>query len=195
MKKILITLIVLIFVLGWYSSSVWSDYLGDSSPDSDNVSKDYDTSTNKTENTSYNLIKEFEKIQELFTDENKERDKPSPHDIIKQNQIYVYHDHIIIKVDNPEWAIFTDTKSMDPVIDSTANALEFVPSSKDDIHVGDIVAYRSEYKDGVITHRVTEISHDSKGWYAILKGDNNDRPDPGKIRFSQIERVLFGIIY
>jgi len=63
------------------------------------------------------------------------------------------------------------------------------------ISVGDIVAYESKYKDGVIAHRVVEIGSDSSGWYARIKGDNNDYVDPGKVRFEQIKRIVVAVIY
>lgn len=149
-----------------------------------------------TNKKSINVLNGFEKIEKLFSEDVGENiDQNSPYDWIKPRQISVYNDRIVIKVKNPEWAIFTNTKSMDPVIDSTANALEIIPESEEEIHTGDIVAYESKYKDGIITHRIVEIGHDISGWYAKLKGDNNDYIDPGKIRFEQIRRVVIGIIY
>ncbi|MFH1398554.1 MAG: hypothetical protein ABIG95_00400 [Candidatus Woesearchaeota archaeon] len=122
-------------------------------------------------------------------------EKPSPCDRVKESQILVFNDHILINVKNAEWATFTDTNSMDPVIDSGANALEYIPAAAEEICVGDIVSYRSRYADGIIIHRVVEISTDSQGWYAVMKGDNNPYSDPGRVRFDQIERVVIGIIY
>jgi len=124
---------------------------------------------------------------------NEERD--SPGDWIKEHQIHVSSDRVIIDLKDPEWASFTDTNSMDPVIDSHANAIEVVPGSPSEISVGDIVSYKSDYADGTIIHRVIEIGFDEVGWYAIMKGDNNPREDPGKVRFSQVRRVLVAIIY
>jgi len=84
---------------------------------------------------------------------------------------------------------------MDPVLDEKANAIEIIPKSNNNIHVGDIISYKSDYADGTIIHRVIRIGNDEKGWYCIVKGDNNQSPDPGKIRFNQIKRVLVAIIY
>ncbi|MBW2970662.1 hypothetical protein KY320_00715 [Candidatus Woesearchaeota archaeon] len=120
---------------------------------------------------------------------------PSPCDRIREEQILVYDDHIIINFENAEWAKFTDTNSMDPVIDAGANAIEYVPKSSDEICVGDIVSYNSKYASGTIIHRVIEIGEDENGWYAIMKGDNNPYRDPGKVRFEQVQRVVVGIIY
>ena len=125
-----------------------------------------------------------------FTDE-----VPSPGSWIKDSQIGVYSQRVVLEVDDPQWATFTDTHSMEPVISSRSHAIEVVPKSTDQIKVGDIVSYKSQYADGIIIHRVLSIGHDSDGTYFIMKGDNNSSPDPGRVRFSQIQRVVVAIIY
>jgi signal peptidase I len=124
-----------------------------------------------------------------------EKEISSPGDWVKEDQIHVYDSYIVLDIQNATWARFTDTNSMDPLIDDTSNGIELVPSSEDDIQIGDIIAYESEHSSGTIIHRVVEKSSDDKGVYFIAKGDNNDNPDPGKIRFNQIKRVLIGVIY
>jgi signal peptidase I len=119
----------------------------------------------------------------------------SPFDHIPEDNIRVYSDRVVIYIDNPEWAAFEDTNSMDPIIDEGANAIQIVPESTQDIHVGDIISYESEYAEGTIIHRVVSIGNDDEGWYCIAKGDNNPDPDPGRIRFSQIKKVLVAVIY
>ena len=111
----------------------------------------------------------------------------------KQDQIKVYDDKIIIDVQGAQWANFADTNSMDPFLDEGSNALQLVPTSAEDIHVGDIVSYKKG--DSRIIHRVIYIGEDEDGTYFVLKGDNNPTSDPGKIRFEQIDRILFAIIY
>lgn len=123
------------------------------------------------------------------------RDKISPSNWVTNDQINVFNDEVVLKIKNAKWAVFTDTKSMDPVIDSTSKAIQIIPENEKDIHVGDIVAYKSSYANETITHRVTQIGNDSKGWYAIFKGDNNSYPDPEKVRFEQVTRVVVAIIY
>jgi len=122
-------------------------------------------------------------------------ERPSPADRIKEEQIRVSNENVIINIKGAEWASFTDTNSMDPVIDSEAHAIEVIPSSEDDIQVGDIVAYNSEYAEGSIIHRVVYKGEDEQGTYFVMKGDNNPTSDPGKVRFSQIKRVVVAIIY
>jgi len=123
----------------------------------------------------------------------KSPERISPYNWINENQIHVLNDKIIIDIPNPEWAAFTNTNSMDPVIDEAANAIEIVPDSPDDVHLGDIVSYR---KGGdTIIHRVIGKGEDSEGVFFIMKGDNNPSKDPGKIRFEQIQRIVVAIIY
>ena len=122
-------------------------------------------------------------------------DKASPSDIIPQENIHVYNDKIIIEVDNPEWAMFTDTNSMDPVLDKGANALQIIPKNEEQIQVGDIISFTTDKIDGTIIHRVIETGYDDSGWYAFTKGDNNPEADTGKRRFSDVKKLLIGIIY
>ena len=117
----------------------------------------------------------------------------SPSDHISEDQVRVYNDKIVITVEGAQWANFADTNSMDPFLDVGSNALQLVPTSVDQIQVGDIVSYQRG-ADRII-HRVIFIGEDNEGIYFIVKGDNNVASDPGKVRFEQIDRVLFGIIY
>lgn len=120
-------------------------------------------------------------------------EKLSPSDWIKEDQIKVYHNSVKLKIKNATWVKFTDTNSMDPLLDETANALEIVPTNPIQIKPGDIISYK--INDKIIIHRVINIGTDDKGYYYIVKGDNNNREDPIKVRFSQIVGVLVAIIY
>ncbi len=122
-------------------------------------------------------------------------EKASPFNHIDEKDIIISKDQVIIKVNEPRWASFTDTNSMDPVFDKGANTIQIIPKLTDDIHKGDIVSYQSRYSDGIIIHRVVETKKDKKGWYAKLKGDNNFFTDPGKVRFNQIKSVTIAIVY
>lgn len=119
----------------------------------------------------------------------------SPSDRIKEDQIFVYNDRIVITIDNAEWTSYTDTNSMDPLIDETANGLELVPKNENELYVGDVVAYEPTWAEGLIVHRIVEKNHDENGTYFILRGDNNTTSDPGKVRFKQIKYVLIGVLY
>jgi signal peptidase I len=146
----------------------------------------YVTNTPKEEDNSNFITK-------ILSTESEER--ISPYDWIGEENIKVESSKVCFNVPNAQWSRFTDSNSMDPVIDDGANAIQIVPKDVTEIHIGDIVSYESEYAEGIIIHRVFEIGYDEKGWYALVKGDNNTRIDPGKIRFSQIRRVVVAIIY
>ncbi len=119
----------------------------------------------------------------------------SPQDRITERQIGVYADRVVLDIKNAQWARFTDTKSMEPVIVAGSNAIELTPESENDIKVGDIVSYTSEYAEGYIIHRVVFKGRDEQGTYFILKGDNLPASDPGRVRFDQIKSVVVAIIY
>ena len=122
-------------------------------------------------------------------------EKASPSDHIKESQIRVYDDQVVIDAHGAKWASFTDTNSMDPFFDDTANSIEITPSSASEIQVGDIISYRSGITGDLIVHRVISIGVDDSGVFFIVKGDNNNMQDPEKVRFSQVNGVLVGIIY
>jgi len=116
----------------------------------------------------------------------------SPADRISKSEIEVYNDRIVIWVDNATLSEYADTGSMAPLIDKGANGIRIVPKSEDDIKLGDIITFESEY--GMIVHRVIEIGEDKQGKYFITKGDNNFFSD-GKIRFNQIRYVTVAVLY
>jgi len=117
----------------------------------------------------------------------------SPGNWIKENQIQVYQNKVILNIDNPSWASFTNTNSMDPFLDEDSHAIEIQPSVPEQIQPGDIISYKTPY--GIIIHRVLETGEDNNGPYFIVKGDNNQLKDPYKVRFNQIKGVLVAIIY
>lgn len=121
-------------------------------------------------------------------------EKQSPGDHLKQEQIHVYSNKVVIDLDNPRWAEFADTNSMDPVIDSEANSIEIIPNDFSEIKTGDIISYDAG-KEGIIIHRVMNTSFDNEGWYCITKGDNLKYPDPIKVRFKDIKGIVVGILY
>lgn len=117
----------------------------------------------------------------------------SPSDWVKNEQIKVYPNNILLQIKDASWATFTNTNSMDPFIDEKANALEIIPNNPDAINVGDIIAYETEI--GVIIHRVIEKGTDEIGVYYIVKGDNNPVADSMKVRFEDIRGVVIAVIY
>lgn len=169
---------IVIFIVGWFSSTAVSSIVNQSETTSEQPSNEF---------TVLDMV-----TQGLGATP---KDRMSPFDRIEESQIHVYNDKIVIDLEGAEWASFTDTNSMDPVIDQGSNAIQIVPKSEDEIHIGDIVSYKHPDADGTIIHRVIKIGYDSVGWYAIMKGDNLVADDPGKVRFDQVKRVLVAVIY
>ncbi|MFO8016043.1 MAG: signal peptidase I [Candidatus Woesearchaeota archaeon] len=119
----------------------------------------------------------------------------SPSDHIPEKSIHVLDDKVILDVQDARWASFTDTNSMDPFIDKGANSIEIEPESEDDISVGDVISFTTEYDRGIIIHRVISKGKDDKGTYYITKGDNSPSRDPGKRRIEDVKGVVVGVIY
>ena len=119
----------------------------------------------------------------------------APADHIAESDISVRSDGVFISVNSPVWAKFTPSGSMKPVFDTGANAIEVVPTDASQIKVGDIVSYQATWNDAPVVHRVIETGTDADGWFAVMKGDNNSTSDPGKVRWSQIRRMVVAIIY
>ncbi len=122
-------------------------------------------------------------------------ERASPGDRISEDQIQVLKDKVVLDIPNAQWSTFTNTNSMDPVLDKGANAIQIAPASASEIAVGDIVSYDNVQASGTVIHRVIETGTDDKGWFAIVKGDNNPYKDAEKVRFSQIRRVVVAIVY
>lgn len=134
-------------------------------------------------------------IQRPFSSIMSAKELNSPSDHIKKDQIHVYDDKIIIDLKGAQWAEFTDTNSMDPILDKDANSFEIIPKNSSQINVGDIISYKPTTYSGIVVHRVIQTGNDDNGWYAIVKGDNLKYPDSDKVRFEQIHGILVGIIY
>lgn len=122
-------------------------------------------------------------------------EKASPADRIQPEDIHIYKNQIVIDVDSAYISAFTDTNSMDPILDIEANAIQIVPKSVNDIFIGDIISYNTPFAENRIIHRVIRIGEDESGWYAITKGDNLGTEDPYKVRFENIKRIVIGILY
>jgi len=116
----------------------------------------------------------------------------APFDFVRENQIQIYEDKIVINVKGASLSSYAPTGSMLPVLNQGSNGIKIVPKSEADIHIGDIITF--EQDNALIVHRVIEIGTDSEGTYFITKGDNNNISD-GKIRFKDIRYITIGIIW
>ncbi len=123
-----------------------------------------------------------------------ERLSPSNH--ISEDQIHVYKDRIVIDLPNAIYAKFGPTNSMEPVLDTEANAIEIKPESAEQVREGDIIAYKNTCTDGgTIIHRVIKQGEDQLGPYWITKGDNLKEADPCKVRLDEIVGVVAVLLY
>lgn len=149
--------------------------------------------------TDYSDGESFELPQTINTFSNfitgKAIERPSPKQRVTYDKVEVYSDKVILDIQGAVWASFTDTNSMDPVIDENSYALEIVPEKPEEIQVGDIISYNTPLAEGTIIHRVVDKGFDEAGTFFIAKGDNLPNNDPGKIRFNQIQRVVVGVLY
>jgi hypothetical protein len=120
----------------------------------------------------------------------------APFDFIKEEQIQILEDKVIINVEGVSLSKYAATGSMLPVLNEYSNGIKIVPKSEEDIHVGDIITFEKEVNGNsiLIVHRVIEIGTDEKGTYFITKGDNNPISD-GKIRFKNIKYKTIGILW
>ena len=116
-----------------------------------------------------------------------------PFERISEKDISLTKEGVLIKINNPLFARFKDTKSMIPVLNQDSKAIQISPQSERDIRVGDIISF--DLDDVTIIHRVIEVGEDEFGWYAVTKGDNALNPDKEKVRFSQIRKLLVVIVY
>lgn len=123
------------------------------------------------------------------------KEKPSPQNRIKEKDVRIFNNEVIIKIDNAEWREFIDSNSMDPFIDEGTATIEIKPKNEEEIKTGDIISYNIDGIDYALVHRVVEIGNDEEGIYFITKGDNYYKNDPYKIRFGQIEGVVVGVLY
>jgi signal peptidase I len=119
----------------------------------------------------------------------------APGSWIQKEDILVYSHEVKITLQNARWAEIADTHSMLPLLNGATHVLQLEPESEVQLQPGDVVSYRLENQENLIIHRIIAIGEDEFGWFAITKGDNNQIPDREKVRFSQIEKVLVGILY
>jgi hypothetical protein len=116
----------------------------------------------------------------------------APSDYLKEDQIQVFNDKIVINVNGASLSRYAPTGSMKPLLDENSNGIRIVPKSEDEINLGDIITFKQD--DYYIIHRVVEKGVDSNGTYFITLGDNNNITDK-KIRFSDIKYKTIGILY
>jgi len=116
----------------------------------------------------------------------------APGDWIKDSQIHVYENAVVIDIKNAGISRYAPTGSMKPILDENSNGIRIVPENPKQIKIGDIITFEQDGE--LIVHRVIDIGTDEQGVYFITKGDNNNVTD-GKIRFKDVRYVVVGIIW
>ena len=122
-------------------------------------------------------------------------EKDSPSDWVKDEQIRIQYNRVILDIKNAKKRWFIDSNSMDPLIDDGTTTIEITPDSPGEIRVGDIISYDVKGYDYAFVHRVVGIQRENKKTYFITKGDNLRFDDEWKVKFEQIKGVVVGIIY
>ena len=124
-------------------------------------------------------------------------DRPSPRDLIAQEDITYVEDKRLVIISNiapPVWlTTVADTNSMDPTVDAGHTCILTKHFKYEDLAVGDVVVYQLYTR--FIMHRIIKISEDEYGRIYTLKGDNCYRADPYPVRDIQIKWLLLGILY
>ncbi len=116
----------------------------------------------------------------------------APGDWIKESQIHVNEDSVVIDIEGASIGKYTPTGSMKPILDEYSNGIRIVPENPSQIEIGDIITF--EQNEELIIHRVIEKGFDENGAYFITKGDNNTVTD-GKIRFRDVKYVTVAILW
>lgn len=104
---------------------------------------------------------------------------------VSLDAITVFPDKVIIDAPNIRYARVA-SNSMSPAFTDKSKVFEMIPSSPEDIQIGDVISFREG--DIVVMHRVIEIVD---GKYRT-KGDANKKADELLVSFDQIEGVVVG---
>ena len=83
-----------------------------------------------------------------------------------------------------------NTNSMEPLLDVGHTALLVEP---DNLQVGDVIVWKKELNS--VIHSIVSIGSDEFGTYYTTQGINIPRPDPERIRKSEITHVCIGILF
>lgn len=119
----------------------------------------------------------------------------SPTGTFPQSSVVAYADRVVIS----EPGLVTlkniaDTNSMDPVFDMGHTVIAKKEGFHDELKPGDIVVYHAG-SSKYIVHRIIEITVDEQGRLYTLEGDNNNSPDPYRVRDMHIKYLVVGVAY
>lgn len=119
----------------------------------------------------------------------------SPKDRLRTSDIHGLSSGVLLDVRDARFAVYSDTNSMDPLLDENTHGIEVKPTSPHDISVGDVISYKSELTGSLVVHRVVAIGQEDSNYFYTVQGDNNELPDPQRVHFDQIQGVLVGVLY
>lgn len=78
----------------------------------------------------------------------------------------------------------------DIVLVEKADFLGIHEFNADDVKVGDVVVYDAVWFDQPVIHRIIDIKNINGTTMYMIKGDNNDSPDPYYVQASQIREKI-----
>ena len=78
----------------------------------------------------------------------------------------------------------------DIVLVEKADFLGINEFNPDDVQVGDVVVYDAKWFDQPVIHRVIRIAEINGTTMYVIKGDNNDSPDPYYVTSDQIKEKV-----
>ena len=118
--------------------------------------------------------------------------KAQPGNWVSENKIEVLKDRVIIHIPDAELSRYADTGSMLPTFGEDGNGIKIVPTSANQIKMGDIISFSQG--DKLIVHRVVDKGQDNQGDWFVTKGDNNQETD-GKVYWKDVKYVTVAVIY
>ena len=123
------------------------------------------------------------------------RDKPSPLDRVKREQITYDKPSGVLKVQfkpGEDIRIFNvaNSKSMDGIMDGASNVIATGDFDHSELQVGDIGIYQSWTT--LIVHEIIKITKDIHGRWYKFRGTNNPYADRALVRDVQVKYVRIG---
>jgi len=107
------------------------------------------------------------------------------------NAIKVYPDEIVIEYPGLKYAKI-NSNSMAPVITDKSVVFEKVPSSADEIQIGDIISFYEPSVDSIVLHLVVEIVEQNGTVYYSTKGVANEEVDEWLVPFENVKGIMVG---
>ncbi|MDO8556587.1 MAG: S26 family signal peptidase [Nanoarchaeota archaeon] len=114
------------------------------------------------------------------------KEQTSPGDYINEEQLLLTNDRLIINQPTLILTRYTNTNSMDPLLDETSNGIE-LPYDGRTLQPGDIISYKD--KNIIKIHRV--LNNTTEGY--LVKGDNSNISET--INKKDIKGILVGVLY